>query len=65
MSDANLPSRILLKNGRRVKCTAEPGVMGYRPMFQAEDGKILNAYEHAESLMAFCQMIQNRRKASK
>jgi len=39
--------------------------MGYKPMFQAEDGKNLNAYEHAESLMAFCQMIQNRRKASK
>ena len=57
MSELSMPSGIMLKNGRRVKCTAEPGVMGYKPMFQAEDGKNLDLREHADCLMAFCHHL--------
>jgi len=57
VSDLTLPTKIMLRNGRKVECAVEPSDTGYQLRFEAEDGNALDLHEHAENLLAVCHHL--------
>ena len=57
MSELILPTKIMLRSGRKMDCAFEPLDTGYQLRFQAEDGNALDLHEQAENLLAVCHHL--------